>query len=467
MTRRAAKYRRISRDREGLELGATRQNEDCDRLAERNGLVIVADYCDNDISASTRSSKVRPQYDQMLIDARAGAFDVVLAYTTGRITRRPREFEDLIDLAEHQGIKFEYVRSPSFDLNTAAGRRIARILAANDAGEAEDIAERVTRQKEQAAAAGEWLGGRRPFGFAADGMTVVEGEAAIIREATEAILAGSSLRGYASQLNERGVPTATGRAWTPTELRKVLVRARNAGLMQHRGVVVGPARWPAIIDPDRWRALVAVVHDPARRTQWSSARRWMLSGIAHCYCGAPVRGSTNTGVKKGLPSYMCKAGKHVTRNAAELDTFVVDLVIERLSRSDAIDLLTAASGPNVAAMHAEVSGIHDRLAELATAFAEADITAAQLRDGSKQLREKLANVEHALAEASRGSVLAGLVGVPDVPGAWKALDMDRRRAAIDSLMSIVIHPTKKGRPTGWKRGDSYFTPETIEIRWKN
>lgn len=467
MTKRAATYRRISRDREGLELGASRQTEDCDAHAARRNLVIIADYCDNDISASTRSSKPRPEYARMLADARAGNFDVILAYTTGRLTRRPREFEDLIDLAERRGTEFEYVRSPSFDLNTASGRRVARILAANDAGEAEDIAERVARQKVQAAANGEWLGGRRPFGFEPDGVTVRKAEAAVIREATEAVLSGSSLRHCAAELNAHQVVTSTGRVWSPTELRKVLLRARNAGLMEHRGVVVGPARWPAIVNPDRWRALVAVVNDPARRTQWSSARVWMLSGIARCFCGAPVRGTMNKSARTAIASYVCKATKHMIRNAAELDLFVNSLIIERLSRPDAVDLLVRSSGPDMSALRADAAAIEDRLSELATVFADGGITAAQLRDGSERLRDKLAAIEHRLADASRGSVLTGLAGEPDVDKLWDELDLDRRRAVIDALMSITIRRTRKGRPAGWSPGQSYFNPETIEISWKD
>ncbi|MFD6771183.1 recombinase family protein [Micromonospora chalcea] len=178
--RRAAKYRRISDDREGRELGITRQDEDLDELAEREDLVYVAEYVDNDISASTRSKKRRPDYDRMMADAKAGAFEVIAAYTTGRLTRRPREHEDLIDLAKDHGIEFKYIRSPSFDLTTAQGRRIARTLAAQDAGEAEDISERVERDVRRRAEAGEFHGGNLPFGIDGD-REIVKGKLRYVR----------------------------------------------------------------------------------------------------------------------------------------------------------------------------------------------------------------------------------------------------------------------------------------------
>ena len=158
-------YLRISDDREGRELGVGRQQEDCLSLSNRLHCIAYGIYKDNDISASTRSRKIRPDYQRLLTDARAGLIDTIIAYTSSRLTRRPREHEDLIELAEEYGVQFYYVASPSFDLNTAAGRRIARMLAANDAGEAEDTAERVARAKLANAVRGEYMGGARAYGF--------------------------------------------------------------------------------------------------------------------------------------------------------------------------------------------------------------------------------------------------------------------------------------------------------------
>jgi site-specific DNA recombinase len=59
-------YERISQDREGKVLGVSRQREDYDELCERNGWSISARYRDNDRSASTKSKKLRPDYERML-----------------------------------------------------------------------------------------------------------------------------------------------------------------------------------------------------------------------------------------------------------------------------------------------------------------------------------------------------------------------------------------------------------------
>lgn len=468
MTKRAAKYRRISRDREGRELGVERQDEDLDALAARRGLTVVADYCDNDLGASTRSRKTRPEYQRMLADARAGRFDVVLAYTSGRITRRPRENEDLIELSEQHGIRFEYVRSPSFDLNTSAGRRVARILAANDAGEAEDIAERVSRAKDQAAGRGQWLGGRRPYGFEDDGTTVREAEAEVIREGVNAIIAGASLRGLAAAWNARGLVTSTGKLWRQDTVGRMLTRARNAGLLVHRGKVVGPAAWPAIVPEDRWRAVCGVLADPARRTQWTSTRRWLLSGLALCgVCGGPVVCTMMSTAPRGVPSYTCRASRgHVVRNAAELEAFVTVVVVERLSRPDARDLLSRQAPERTAEQNAELLSLRTRRKSLARLLADDVLTEAEVRTEAPALDAQIAELEAALDGPKRDDVLAAVVLSDDPPAAWEVLELDRKRAVIDTLMTVRIERTRKGRPAGWKRGDSYFNPEAITIEWK-
>jgi site-specific DNA recombinase len=226
---RGAKYKRISEDREGRELGVTRQDQDLNDLAARVDIDIVADYTDNDISASTRSNKKRPRYDAMIADAKARHFDVILAYTSGRLTRRPREHEDQIELAERYGIKYAYVASPSFDLNTAAGRRVARILAANDAGEAEDIGERVARAAAQRAANGKFHGGVIPFGFkrTAKGIVPNPPQVKLIKEATTRLLNGETLLGIAIDWNKRHAANVDH--WYPRTIKRYVTNPAVVG----------------------------------------------------------------------------------------------------------------------------------------------------------------------------------------------------------------------------------------------
>jgi site-specific DNA recombinase len=102
VSRRAAIYTRISSDPAGQRLGVTRQLTDCRKKAVDLGWDVVAVYEDNDVSAST--TRTRPQYVKMLAALEAGQVDGVVVWDLDRLTRRPIEIEQFIDLADRRGI---------------------------------------------------------------------------------------------------------------------------------------------------------------------------------------------------------------------------------------------------------------------------------------------------------------------------------------------------------------------------
>lgn len=457
---RAAIYCRISRDRIGAGLGVERQQADCRALAARQGLSVVETLVDNDLSAY--SGKPRPAYRQLLGMIAAGGVDAVLVWHGDRLHRSLSELEQYISACEARDVPTYTVTAGELDLTTATGRMHARIAGAVARHEVEHSIERQQRAKLQAAAAGKWGGGRRPFGFNTDGVTVRPNEAAEVAVATDAILTGNSLRALVADLNQRDVKTSTGRAWMPSELRRMLMRARNAGLREHRGQVVGPAEWPALVAEEKWRAVVSILTDPRRRTSHSSAKRWMLSNIATCgVCGAPLRVTLLESSRSSVPSYACSAGKCVVRNARKLEDFVSRVVIARLSRDDAIDLQRPASQTvDIAALEAEASTLRTRLDDLAD---DIDLDERTLARRTKALRARLDEVVLQQADAGRGSVFSGLAGAPDVAKVWYGLHLDRRRAVIAELCEVIVNRTKKGRPKGWKPGESYFDPNTVDV----
>src|SRR3954451_12319512 len=190
---RATIYARISDDSEGRAAGVDRQVEDCKALAERLGWTLSTDVepvlIDNDISASTRSKARRPAFDRLLAGISSGEYDGVLYYSNSRLTRRPREYETIIEAVENTGVRLASVASGTADLTTADGRMLGRILAAQDAAEAERIGERVSRAMQHRR---DTLGlpspSRRAFGYAAGGQVVIPEEADAIRLGAQLIL---------------------------------------------------------------------------------------------------------------------------------------------------------------------------------------------------------------------------------------------------------------------------------------
>jgi site-specific DNA recombinase len=472
MTANAAIYRRISRDREGRELGVERQETECREVADRLGVEVVEVLTDNDLSASTRSRKPRPAYERLLHGARHGKWRLIVAWSSSRLTRRPLELEGQIELAERYGTRYAYVKSPSFDLNTAQGRMVARQLAAVDAAEAEMAAERIEAQKRQAAAAGQWRGGRRPYGFGPDGVTVELAEAENVAWATREVLLGASLRSLAAELNQRGATTSTGRPWTATELRRVIMRARNAGLVEADGEVIAEAVWPAIVTRAEWEAARRVLTDPSRRTnKTNNARRWLGTGLYLCgVCGdgTSVRCATAAAGRPGMGAYYsCASGvRHIARRADYVDELVTAAVLGWISRPEVRRQLVARPDVDTEALDQREREINNQLDEAEEMFVARVWTRQRVERIAAKLNAELEEIQEQRVQAAAGHPAGELITADDIETAWNALDVSRRQAIVDSVCTVTLLPAARGRRPGWRPGERYFAPETVQIAWR-
>lgn len=444
----AAIYCRISRDRVGAGLGVERQEQDCRKLAQRLGLDVAAVLVDNDISAF--SGKKRPAYEQLIAGLKAGTYSTVLAWHPDRLHRSPLELERFIDVIEAAGATVHTVMAGVADLSTASGRLQARMGGIIARHESEQKAERQRRKHLELAEKGLPSGGLRPFGFASDGMTIREDEAEIVKEICARFLAGDSIHSLVVDLTRRDIPTVTGKPWNNQTLRQVIGRARNAGLRIRYGEVFSEAQWPAIIPKDMWMACKAKLDDPARRVSFSNARVHLLTGIAVCgVCGNKMRGTTHS---SGQLIYKCRRSC-VSRDMRSVDELVVGAVQKLLSSPAAAKALQprAARGPDYAS---EIMALRERQKITAEMFADGSIN----RVTFEQINNRLANrVEQLVAKlaAQSPNITADLIGDPEyVCRRFENLSLDRKRAVIDTLMSVTIMPTRKG---------SRFRPESVRL----
>jgi site-specific DNA recombinase len=463
MTRSAAIYCRISRDREGAGLGVDRQERDCRELASRLGWTVVAVHTDNDISAY--SGKPRPGYQTLLAALEAGQADAVLAWHTDRLHRSPAELENYIEICERHGVPTHCVKAGVLDLSTASGRMTARILGAVARQEVEHSIERQKAAKLQAARSGKFRGGRRAFGFERDGVTARPSESAHVLDASRRVLHGETLGSIAREWNTRGITSSTGAQWTSIAVHHLLIRARNAGLVEHEGEPIAKACWPAIVPEDTWRAVRVLLSDPSRRHPRSADRRWLGSGLFVCgVCGLTMRSASTTGSSNGpkRPTYRCRGGAHLTRVAEPVDEFITAVVLERLRRPDVHLLLRADPGVDTAALSSEAAAFRVRLDELAALFAEGAVTGAQLAEGTARIRQRLTELEVTLARTVAGSPLNGFADAEDVQAAWGASAVSRRKAVIDVLMTVTLLPAPRGR----RPGGHYFDADSLRIDWK-
>ncbi|MHC3000362.1 recombinase family protein [Microbacterium sp. HJ5] len=451
-------YARISLDRTGEGAGVERQEAECRQLADRLGLDVSRVYIDNDISAT--SGEQRPDFERMLAD-RPGA---IVTWAQDRLLRLSADLEKVIAL----NIPVHMVTQGTLDLATPAGRAVARTVAAWSTFETEQKGLRQLAANDQRAAKG--MPTVRPgYGYRrVDGRDVIEeAEAAVIREAAGRLLASESLRKIATDLEARAVPSPAGAPWQGVTLRQLIMRPSLAGLRTHRGKVVGSfdtELHPAILDRDTHDRLMALFSDPARTVAGvGRPAQHLLSGLAECgKCGGRMRRlsgrlatTKSGGTKRQPPAYGCPACHGVRRKQSDVDGYVEGVLLRRLERPDAFDLITDGDDGAAAAARDAIGAIDARLSSAADAYAVGALELDQLTRITAQLRADRDAQATALARSLPSAVPTDLAG-PDAAERWASLNLATRRLVLTTLMRVTILPSGHGQD---------FDPALVQIAW--
>jgi hypothetical protein len=241
-----------------------------------------------------------------------------------------------------------------------------------------------------------------------------------------------------------------------------LLNPRIAGLSAYRGEIVGPGDWEPLVSEETWRAVQAILEDPARKPP--RGVRTLLGGLALCPCGNVVTGMPN---HRGQRVYRCQpptrnrhwTAGHVARQAGPVEDYIEMLVKGRMSREDAADLIVLPEGgPDVGALREESTAIRATLEEMAADRALGLITRAQMLAATERANLRLGEIEAEVEHAARENVLAPLVAAEDVAAMWADMDLSLHRAVIKTLMTITLLSPGMGARA--------FDPATVRVTWR-
>jgi site-specific DNA recombinase len=460
---RAAIYTRVSSDPTNLGRSVDEQEAECRAVCAREGWEVVKVFCDNDRGASRHSRKERPQYGALRTYLGTGRADVLVMWEGSRAQRDLAAYASLRDLCVARGILYNY-SGRTYDLTRTDDRFSTALDALLAEREADVTRDRVLRAVRANAASGR-PHGKLAYGYAREydergtfvRQYVKEEEAVVVRESARRIVAGDSLYVIAQDLNAKGIPAPRGGKWLPNQIKRLVSNPRYVGQRVHRGVVVGEAIWPAILDEAAYLECKAIVEDPRRNVVRDRSLKYLLSGTAKCgECGAKMRVIKN----RGYHSYACFEKFCTSVRTIHLEEFVVEVALERLSRKDFLDALAArtaqAGGAEVGALD-EVKALRERLDSFYEASATGQISPAGLAKIEARL---LAEIDAAEDRAYSDHVPAALrkVAGPDIRQRWADLPLGTQREVIELLMSIRINRTVRG---------TRFNPARVEIEWRD
>ena len=178
----------------------------------------------------------RPQFKQLLADAKSNKYNKLICYRLDRISRNIADFSNTYELLNEHDIEFVSVKE-QFDTSTPIGRAMLNIAMVFAQLERETIAERIKDNMLALAKTGRWLGGKTPTGYASKQieyagdvnekkmymLEAVPEEIEIVKLIFDKFMEIKSLRGVESYLTINDIYSPTGSRYTAATLKDILV----------------------------------------------------------------------------------------------------------------------------------------------------------------------------------------------------------------------------------------------------
>jgi site-specific DNA recombinase len=204
---RAALYARYSTDKQRAE-SLEDQYHECEKVAAREGFKVVGRYGDKEVSGGTADRK---RYQDMLDDARAGKFDVLISEDISRLWRSRAEFGPRS--AELEDLGIHWLSCVGQDTRREGWGMMIQILQAMAEQQRREASYRTRRGLDGLARAGKNAGGKA-YGYTSINKirTVDPAQAKIVKQIYEWRAEGWSAQRIARQLNEDKVPSP-GSSW--------------------------------------------------------------------------------------------------------------------------------------------------------------------------------------------------------------------------------------------------------------
>ena len=231
-------YSRYSSDNQ-REASIEDQTEICRRLIEREGWNLVEQYDDKAISGASR---FRAGYQQMLIDAENGKFDVVVVEALDRLGRKLADIADLYDQLSFLDIRVYAVATGEVTaLHIGMLGTMAQLTL-------DDLREKTKRGQLGRVLSGKIPGGKA-YGYEVlpanekgerGDRRIIKSEAMVVRRIFEDYAHGKSPRAIAKSLNAESVPGPEGREWRDTTIRGQV--DRGTGILNN-AIYVGRLEW--------------------------------------------------------------------------------------------------------------------------------------------------------------------------------------------------------------------------------
>lgn len=439
----AAVYARVSTDEQAREGHS---------LAEQQRLALERAVCDaaeldpehTYVDALSGKRADRPEYQRMLADAAAGAFETLYVWKFDRLGRDAEELLRARRMLEAAGVRIVSLTEGEAESTLVYG---VRALVAQE--EREKIVERSRMGLAAVAREGGWKGGPPPLGYRSIGNRAVEvdeAEAAIVHRIDDLYLGGLGAPKIAMALNADGIPTRMGRRWTKVQVLKILDNPWYVGQLQFRGEIYEGNHEP-IRDVEVWQRIRAIRNARSSSVtggRGAEPRRHLLTkGMLRCVCGQSMSARTfrqDRGHGRQYDYYLCRG-----REDGRCDLPSV--------RREAID------EPLLAMFETHVLDVDATLAQIR---GEADRQIRECHELARAAELELVKLDDALTRV-QADYVAGEISAAD----WKQLRAEIRSDRAGAAAELKYHRSHQGdlaEQTALLDAEEELAGQLVEIR---
>jgi DNA invertase Pin-like site-specific DNA recombinase len=324
-TLRAALYERVSSEEqvEGYSLDA--QDRAGRLYCEAQGWEVIDVYRDEGKSARTDDLSKRPAFQQLLADAEAGLFDVIVVHKLDRFSRNLRLTLETLDRLEKANVGFVSINE-NMDFATPMGRVVLSTMGSLAQFYSDNLASETKKGKAERKAQGLY-NGLLPFGLKKSGQGIpipdpdtYPGLLLAFRLAAE----GTSDREVAEALNAAGYRTTGNRGpnlFTKDTVCRMLKNRFYLGELPDGKGGWMPGVHEQVLDEELFeRAQLAREANMTNAAKVNRRhRRYSLSGLAVCgLCGGRLHFHTQ---REGRARVYCYQGRQV-KKCTQRSTFL-------------------------------------------------------------------------------------------------------------------------------------------------
>lgn len=426
-------------------------------------------YDDGGISGATLS---RPGLERLLSDLDKGLVKMIVVYKIDRLTRSLADFTRLVERMDAAGCSFVSV-TQAFNTSNSMGRLTLNVLLSFAQFEREVTAERIRDKIAASKAKGMWMGGYPPLGYDRDPDPNIQSLVVNQKEAQNVTTIFGLFERYgrlvdvereASQLairsklhvfpngNRRG-----GSLMSRGQIHALLTNPVYAGMIRHKDNTYDGLH-KAIIDPERWQKVQAMLSNNARKPRKSiviegvearpilqtpDSEAPLLKGFLFDECGDRLTPSWSSKGKRRYRYYLTKTNQKPKSESSRhnklrlpakpIEQIVIDTVVEHLN------------DPNKFAAWLAI----DDVVQLPKATSAANTLAKAIKEQANMLRIILMNVtlgEETLYIKLDATLLGQVLGVCRTVFNASTLEITvpftRRRRGNETKLVISNHHNK-------------------------